>query len=102
MFTILADFSFSCADESELLSSSAEISCMNGDIDHHPSEKSSNEHEGEDHHCHCHVGHIHTSVFSSEPKLGSATSTFFDLVYPEFISNYSNSYLSELTRPPIA
>lgn len=101
IFTILADFTLSCADESTNLSIGAEISCINGDIDH-PSDKSSNKHESEDHHCHCHVGHVHTTVFLNHPMLGTARSSLFNLVYPEYISNYANNFLSELTRPPIA
>jgi hypothetical protein len=101
IFSIMSDFTFSSSDIEHVFSSGIEVSCLSGDIDCLSGDANDKNNE-EEHHCHCHLGHIHTTVFPKKLEVEKCPSYFAGQVYYDLISNYYYNYLAEIIKPPIA
>jgi hypothetical protein len=101
IFSILSDFTFSFSDIGHIFTFGTDISCVAADIEC-LSGVTSDQSDEEEHHCHCHVGHVHTTIFFKEVKVQKCPSYFLGQVYYDQVFNYYYNYLAEISRPPIA
>mgnify|MGYP000577882158 CR=1 FL=1 len=99
IFTVLADFTSASFHNDGIDSCESQISCVEADL-HSSSDRDHN--EGEDHHDHCHLGHSHNLITSSNniefyPRFQKIT-----IMYPLLKVGSIKNYFLDIIRPPIA
>lgn len=94
--SIFSDVSFACVDSELLCNDSIELISDSGHTESQNHSESSTHHD-----CHCHHGHSHSFplvTLVSTLKLNSISS---EVSYPEYLFNKTNTFHTDLIRPPI-
>ena len=98
IFTVLTDFT-SASLHNDMNTCETQISCAA--VDFHSSSES-DDHNSENSHDHCHLGHSHNVIISTS-VIEALPSTFKVTVsYSEFRAGQPINYHLDIIRPPIA
>lgn len=99
IFTIFTDFTSASIHNEELSSCETQISCES--VDFHSS-SDSQDHDSEEGHDHCHLGHSHNVIVNSGVIETAPVIDKLFVSYPAFQVGQPINYHLDINRPPIA